>query len=236
MPGDLLRGVLSRYAGSMLLTKFTHSCVRLEKEGHVLVIDPGTFSEVEEALEGAGTVLITHVHADHYDADRLVAALQASPDLAVHGPRQVIEELAPRVEDAARLHAVDADSEFAAGPFTVRTFGGQHALIHPLIPTIQNVGYVVDDVVFHPGDSFVVPHGLTVPTVLVPLHAPWSKMSEVIDFVIATRATRVYQIHDALLSETGFGVVEKQVSHFAGVYGTEYRHLDTRESVELPAA
>ena len=220
----------------MLLTKFTHSCVRLEKDGAVLVIDPGTFSEVEEALAGAGTVLVTHVHADHYDADRLVAALAASPELTVYAPRQVVEELAPRVADTDRLHAVEADGEFTAGPFTVRTYGGQHALIHPLIPTIENVGYVVDGAVFHPGDSFTVPQGLTVPTVLVPLHAPWSKMSEVIDFVIATRATRVHQIHDALLSETGVGVVEKQVSHFAGVYGTEYQHLDPRESVEIVPA
>lgn len=92
----------------MLLTKFTHSCVRLEKDGAVLVIDPGTFSEVEEALAGAGTVLVTHVHADHYDADRLVAALAASPGLTVYAPRQVVEELAPRVADADRLHAVEA--------------------------------------------------------------------------------------------------------------------------------
>ena len=31
----------------MRLTKYTHACVRLEKPGSVLVIDPGTFSEVE---------------------------------------------------------------------------------------------------------------------------------------------------------------------------------------------
>ena len=95
------------------------------------------------------------------------------------------------------------------------------------------MGFVIDDTVFHPGDSFTVPHGLTVPTVLVPLHAPWSKMSEVIDFIIATRATHAYQIHDALLSDIGFGVVEKQVARFATMYGTEYRHLDPRESVSV---
>ncbi|MDO4918600.1 MBL fold metallo-hydrolase [Kocuria sp.] len=219
----------------MLLTKFTHSCVRLEKDGAVLVIDPGTFSEVEEALEGADTVLITHGHPDHVDAERLGAVLTARPELSVHAPGSVVADLAGRAPRPERLHAVTADTTFAAGPFSVRTYGGQHALIHPLIPTVANVGYVVDDALFHPGDSFTVPHGLTVPTVLVPLHAPWSKMAEVIDFVIATRATRVHQIHDALLSDTGFQVVEKQVAHFAGVYGSEYQHLAPRETVEVPA-
>ncbi|HEX2248523.1 MAG TPA: MBL fold metallo-hydrolase, partial [Arthrobacter sp.] len=46
----------------MLLTKFTHSCVRLERDGQVLVLDPGNLSEVDQALDGAGTVLITHEH------------------------------------------------------------------------------------------------------------------------------------------------------------------------------
>ena len=219
----------------MLLTKFTHSCVRLEKEGAVLVIDPGAFSEVEEALVGVDTVLVTHVHPDHCDVERLGAVLRARPEIQVHAPEVVVAALAERAAHPQRLHAVVADSEFTAGPFHVRTYGGQHALIHPLIPTVDNVGYVVDDAVFHPGDSFTVPPGLTVPTVLVPLHAPWSKMAEVIDFVVATRATRVHQIHDALLSEAGFQVVEKQVAHFAGVYGTEYQHLAPRESVELSA-
>ena len=218
----------------MLLTKFTHSCVRLDKDGARLVIDPGTFSEVDEALDGADLVLITHVHPDHYDADRLAAALSARPALEVYAPAAVIDSLAEAAPDAGeRLHAVSADSEFTAGPFRLRTYGGQHALIHPLIPTVANVGFVIDDAVFHPGDSFTVPPGLTVPTVLVPLHAPWSKLSEVIDFIIATRPDRAYQIHDALLSEAGFGVVEKQVSHFAQRYGTEYRHLAPRESVTV---
>ena len=217
----------------MLLTKFSHSCVRLEKDGAVLVIDPGTFSEVEEALDGADTVLVTHVHPDHCDVPRVSAVLESAPELSLHAPAAVVEELSQHVTDASRLHAVTAGTAFEAGPFSVTTHGGQHALIHPLIPTVANVGYVVDDAVFHPGDSFTVPRGVTVPTVLVPLHAPWSKMSEVIDFMIATRATTAFQIHDALLSENGFGVVETQVAHFAGLYGTSYRHLSPRESVEI---
>ena len=218
----------------MLLTKFTHSCVRLEKDGARLVLDPGTFSEVEQALDGADHVLITHVHPDHYDAERLAAALSANPALEVYAPAAVIDSLRETAPDAGeRLHTVEADAEFPVGPFRVRTHGGQHALIHPLIPTIGNVGFVIDDAVFHPGDSFTVPPWLSVPTVLVPLHAPWSKISEVIDFIIATRPERAYQIHDALLSEAGFGVVEKQVSDFSQRYGVEYRHLAPGESVTV---
>ena len=77
----------------MLLTKFSHSCVRLEKDGAVLVVDPGTFSEVEEALDGADTVLVTHVHPDHCDVPRVSAVLESAPELSLHAPAAVVEEL-----------------------------------------------------------------------------------------------------------------------------------------------
>ena len=55
----------------MRLTKYSHSCVRFDNGSDVMVIDPGVFSEIELALEGAQAVLITHEHADHLDATGL---------------------------------------------------------------------------------------------------------------------------------------------------------------------
>ena len=54
----------------MRLTKMGHACVRLEKDGRILVIDPGTLTE-PEALDGAEAVLITHEHFDHVELSRL---------------------------------------------------------------------------------------------------------------------------------------------------------------------
>ncbi|NKX49965.1 MBL fold metallo-hydrolase [Arthrobacter deserti] len=224
----------------MLLTKYTHAWVRLENGGEVLVIDPGSFSEVEEALQGAGTVLVTHEHADHVDLDRLPGILAAAPSLRVYAPAAVAGQLLERMGGAAgtgpaagRVHAVGVGSAFEVPGFRVRTFGGQHALIHPLIPVVANVGYLVNETVYHPGDSFIVPDGLTAPAVLVPIHAPWNKVSEVIDFVTAMRARRAFPIHDGLLNETGRGLVEKHVFNFSARYGTAYERLDPGQSVDL---
>jgi len=73
----------------MQLTKFTHACVRLDDGNRSLVLDPGVFSELESALDGAGGVLITHEHADHIDADRLRAAVRKDPRLRVWAPAGV---------------------------------------------------------------------------------------------------------------------------------------------------
>src|ERR671931_2801139 len=158
----------------MELTKFTHSCVRLDDGARSLVIDPGAFSEVEDALDGASAVLITHEHADHIDIEKVRAAAQRDPSLCIWGPAPVTEALDDLGEQVV---VVGPGESLEAGGFAVRTFGGQHAMIHPLIPVIANVGYLVDGSVYHPGDSFVVPDA-PVHTLLVPTIAPWSKASE----------------------------------------------------------
>jgi len=211
------------------LTKFNHSCVRLEDGSNTLVIDPGSFSTPADALTGADGVLITHEHADHVDVDALLAAAAGHTDLRVWAPASLAGSLAPLGE---RFTAVGVGEEFDAVGFGVSTVGGQHALIHPLVPIVTNVGYVVNELLYHPGDSFIVPPK-PVDTVLVPIHAPWSKVGEVIDFVIATKAKQSFQIHDGLLNAIGLGMVEGMATRFAGVYGSSFSHLDATDSVEL---
>ncbi|HZY75162.1 MAG TPA: MBL fold metallo-hydrolase [Jatrophihabitantaceae bacterium] len=205
----------------MQLTKFTHACVRFDDGDRALVIDPGVFSEVEQALDGVDAVLITHEHADHLDADRLRAAAKANPRLRIWAPSAVTESLADLGEQAV---AVGAGESFDAGGFAVRTFGGQHAVIHPSIPVIANVGYLIENSVYHPGDSFTVPSA-PVATLLVPLNAPWSKAAEVIDFVISVRAPKVHPVHDVLLTDVGRGIVEGHVSRIGAEHGSEYAYL-----------
>ncbi|GAB4099766.1 MBL fold metallo-hydrolase [Sinomonas halotolerans] len=222
----------------MRLTKFTHSCVRVEKEDsgrtRALVIDPGNFSEVEDALAGAEAFLVTHEHADHLDVDRAAAALAQDPGLSAWAPAasaQKLRDAAPGAE--GRITTVEPGDRFRAAGFSVRTFGSQHALIHASIPVVANIGYLLDGEVFHPGDSFTVPPGLEVPTLLAPIHAPWSRVGEVLDFVIAVRARRAVPIHNALLNERGLGIVEGHVARVAAQYGTEYVRLAAGESLEL---
>ena len=222
--------------GAMRITKFTHSCVRVEKHGSVLVLDPGNFSspeEIREALEGAEYLMVTHEHPDHYFREPVHEVLNDHTDIQVYATQSAADELRESVKNPERIHSVQGEEEFDVGPFGIRTFGGQHALIHPLIPTIQNVGFMIDDDVYHPGDSLIVPHHITVKHLLLPIHAPWNKLQEVVDFLASVRPQRAFPIHDGLMAENGHAMLTKHLENFGTKYGSEYVRLRPGDSLNL---
>ena len=212
----------------MELTKFGHACVVLSEGDRRLVIDPGALSDAA-ALEGAGAVLVTHEHFDHFAPDVLRRAMDADPALEVWTNGSVAGQLDGV---GSRVHVVgDGDAVTIAG-FDVTVHGELHAVIHPDLPRIPNVGFLVDGVVFHPGDALTVP-AEPVATLLLPVHAPWSKTAEVIDYVRAVDADQAYAIHDGLLNDTGLGVVATMLGEGGPGTPTPYSRLTPGDSVEL---
>jgi L-ascorbate metabolism protein UlaG (beta-lactamase superfamily) len=197
-----------------------------------LVVDPGTFSDTAAALDGATAILVTHEHPDHIDASAVARALGAISDLQVWCPASVANVL-DGVHGRDRVNVVQPGQEFTAAGFGVQTYGGQHAQIEPSLPIVPNLAYVIEGNVLHPGDSFTVPP-TAVRTLLLPLHAPWSKVAEVLAFLVAVRAAENFAIHDALLSEAGIAGTEAHVHRVAASYGLSYRNLASGESVTLP--
>jgi L-ascorbate metabolism protein UlaG (beta-lactamase superfamily) len=196
------------------MTKYTHACVRFEGDGGVLVVDPGGWSE-PQALAGADAVLITHEHADHFDELRLLGA--GLPVFAPNGANL------GRVE-ATRL---EPDQELEIAGFRVRTVGGRHAETYGGKPDVPNLGYLIDDAVYVPGDALARP-GRPVETLFVPAAAPWLKTAEAIEFVAAIRPRRAFAIHDGMLSDRGL----PSLAIIGRETGIDYRRLTPPETVE----
>jgi L-ascorbate metabolism protein UlaG (beta-lactamase superfamily) len=212
----------------MELTKHGHACVVLSEDDRRVVIDPGAFTD-PAALDGASAVLVTHEHFDHFSPDVLRAAMDADPGLEVWTNRSVAGQLEGL---GSRVHVVgDGDAVTVAG-FDVTVHGELHAVIHPDLPRIPNVGFLVGGLVFHPGDALTVPEE-PVSTLLLPVHAPWSKVSEVIDYVRAVHADQAFAVHDGLLNDTGLGVVGGMLGERGPGTPTPYSRLAPGDSVDL---
>ncbi|NLU65982.1 MBL fold metallo-hydrolase [Streptomyces sp. HNM0574] len=203
----------------MDLIKKGHSCVRLEKDGRALVVDPGNFTEADAAV-GADAILVTHEHPDHFDEGRLRSAMEANPAARIW----TLPSVAERISTAfpGRVTTVREGDAFEAAGFDVQVQGQLHAVIHPDIPQIGNVGYVIGDgahTVFHPGDALTVPDtgGETLGTLLLPVHAPWNKISEVIDYVREVAPRQALDIHDGLLQDRARPIYDRQIGDLGGV-------------------
>src|SRR5579863_7002578 len=192
----------------MRFTKLGHSCVRLEKDGAVLVVDPGSFSDAAAALDGAGAVLVTHEHPDHLDADAIRAALSTDPDLTLWANQSICAQFG---DFGDRVREVRHGDALEVAGFGVHVYGVDHALIHQDIPLVVNTGFLVDSEVFHPGDSFTVPED-PVHTLLLPISAPWLKAGDMIDYFRAVAPARGYAIHDAILNDAGLALFSRMLS------------------------
>lgn len=213
----------------MKLTKLGHACVRLEKDGRTLVIDPGGLTPEADALAGADAVLITHEHFDHFDGDRIRKAMAGNPDLTAYASRTVAAGLA---DLGGRVRATGHGDALTVAGFEIFVYGEEHEILDPDVPPIPNTGFLVDGEVFHPGDALTVPDE-PVRTLCLPGNAPWLKAAEMYSYVKAVAPERAFVIHDGLLNNAGITVMENHVANAGRKAGKDFRRLAPGESVTL---
>lgn len=207
----------------LTVTFWGQSAVRLERDGHRIAIDPGDLSDAR-VLEAADTVLVTHEHQDHVDVPLLAAHLAARPSAQAWGTRVVLERLAAEGVASDQLHLAMPGSTFDAAGFSISVIGGEHAVIHPAFPPVDNVGYIVDGAVLHPGDSFAEPPSdAAVKLLLLPVWGPWLKFSETADYFQTVAPEVVTPIHDEMVTAAGREFTDFLMSQVGE--GAEYRRL-----------
>ena len=212
----------------MRITKQEHACLILESSGKTLVIDPGIFTTALVGLTDVVAVVITHEHGDHWTADQLTRILKRNPDAKLYGP----EGVALAATDFDIIIVKDGDT-INAEPFSLRFFGEKHAVIHSSIPIVDNVGVLVNDALYYPGDSFTVPEGVEVDVLAAPVGAPWLKIGEAIDFVLAVRPRRAFATHEMVLSTAGKAIGGERLKWAVEQGGGEYVALEPGDTLDL---
>lgn len=172
----------------MKITKYTHSCLLVEEQDTRILIDPGTYSTDPGLLRSSELpdidyVLITHIHADHLDAEWLQDALSKL------GPARVIGN--PSV--ARELEKVGIEASGELPEYVVK-----HEWTHEELPfgleAPPNWGFTLFDQLTHPGDC--LHFDSTARVLALPMQAPFAHLKQATDYAVKMRPEVVIPIHD----------------------------------------
>jgi Predicted Zn-dependent hydrolases of the beta-lactamase fold len=212
----------------MRLTKLEHAALILEESGKKLFVDPGSFTTPITDAANAVAVVITHEHADHWTPEQLRRIVTMNEGVPIYAPEGVAN--AASDFDITVVHAGDT---IEAGPFTLSFFGGKHAVIHSSIPVVDNLGVLINDRLFYAGDSFTVPEGVEVDVLAVPASAPWLKIGEVIDYVLAVKPKRSFPTHEMVNSFGGNQMANTRIGWATEQNGGEFFPLAPGDTLDI---
>jgi L-ascorbate metabolism protein UlaG (beta-lactamase superfamily) len=204
----------------MKLTKYEHACFTVEKDGKLLVVDPGGWTNDLAAPENVVGIVVTHEHADHFDVNALGALIGHNPEAQIFAHESITRQIA----EALPSTAVVSGEGIEVGPFKLEFYGGEHALIHPDIPPAINLAVMINGKIYHPGDSFTNPDR-AVEVLALPVSAPWMKMSEALDFMMEIKPLIAFPTHDAILSDSGKSLADNLSGMFAEKANVSYQRL-----------
>jgi L-ascorbate metabolism protein UlaG (beta-lactamase superfamily) len=211
----------------MKLTKFEHACLLLEITEERLIVDPGSFTMPLGDFGDVVAVVITHEHGDHATDDQLQRIVERNPDVQIFGPAGAKAAM----KDFTITETHDGDKA-TVGPFELEFVGEKHAMIHKSVPQIDNVGVIVNDLLFYPGDAFTKPPR-DVDTLAAPSAAPWLKIAEVMDYITEVRPKRVFPVHEMMLSVAGKTMTNNRIKDATEIVGGEFFVLEPGESLDL---
>jgi L-ascorbate metabolism protein UlaG (beta-lactamase superfamily) len=180
----------------MELTKYGHACFLIEHQEARILIDPGVYSHGFETLSELTAILITHQHADHIDVKRLQALLHTNDAATLYADEGTIAVLAESGITATMVHPGD---HINVGT-QVDIYGRNHAAVHDDMSVVSNVGYLIGERFFHPGDSFTIPD-VDIEILGLPTAAPWLKASESIDYMRAITPHIAVPIHESIVKD-----------------------------------
>jgi len=136
----------------MKIYKYLHSCLVFELDGYKILFDPGNFTFAEgfvkpEDFADVQSIVITHVHPDHYYPENIKKILAINPV-----PVYANDEVSKALTAEGINHRVWQDGVHYLGPFKLQAITAAHELIlnNPL-PLMT--AFIINDKVLHPVDS-----------------------------------------------------------------------------------
>lgn len=181
----------------MKITKYLHSCLVFELDGHKLLFDPGKFSFAEcevtpQMFADVDSIIITHIHPDHLDIENLNKIVELSK-----APIYTNMEVGTALQKAGLHYSLIEDGIYYIGPFKLEAISVQH---EPLLdnPIPQMTGFIINDKVLHPVDSMEdkLHQYKGIELLIMITMAPFANELRIAGFADAIKPKQILPVHD----------------------------------------
>lgn len=210
----------------MRITKYEHACLDIQHNDTRIVIDPGVFTKSLTNSGNIDAVIITHIHGDHFDPSIINQIIEENPGLKIWTTNEVAKELGDKATLARPQNAEKI------GEISLEFFGENHAEIDPKTPIVQNIGVLVNNTLYYPGDSFTeCPKPFEI--LAVPASAPWLRVGQTIPLIENSQCKQIFPTHNALLSDIGHSTTNSWLRKFSERDNKEFKYLKPGDSIEV---
>ncbi|MBI2583897.1 MAG: MBL fold metallo-hydrolase [Candidatus Aenigmarchaeota archaeon] len=183
----------------MKITKIYHSCILLEENDAKILIDPGhwVFEHTDAKpsdFSDVNAVLITHEHPDHFYPEAL-------DEIRSSGARIITNKsLAPKIrEKGMKADMLNPGEVTDVSGISVKAADCPHGILP--VPVPENVGFVIQDKIFHPGDCTTI-RGIQCDILITPCAAPWMRTIEGVKFAKSVRPKIAIPVHEGFMRDS----------------------------------
>lgn len=215
----------------MTIKKYLHSCLLVEDHNRRLLIDPGAFSFGQQLVtpEDIGPVdaaLFTHKHMDHFYPEALKKFQQVKP-IKIVAHQEVCDLLK---QEGLLTEAIKAGETKEVEGFIIQAFEAPHETIPA--PSPANLAFLINQTLFHPGDSLKV-KDIKCRVLALPIAGPPFRLIDSLEYAKELKPEVVIPVHDFVIKDSLLEKSHGLCSEFLKKAGIVCQSLKLGEKLEI---
>lgn len=209
----------------MKITKYHHSCLVVEDQGKVVLVDPGNYSYDSNSLEISklkqlDAIVITHEHMDHMYTPWIKEILEKFPNTPIY-----------TTSSAKKLLEQE-------GIQNVYTEGNEYISFQP-VPhekiwfgqPVENIMATLFGKFATVGDSLTVD---TSPEILaLPITAPWGHATWAVEIALKLKPKVIIPIHDWQWKDEVRKGMYQRLKEFFAEHNIDFKVVEAGETIEI---
>lgn len=203
----------------MKISKHIHSCLLIEEQNTSILIDPGSYTYEEKAidvnsLKKLDYLLVTHEHQDHIYVPLIKEIVRKLPNIEI-----ISNESVKKILESEGLDVSTQNNEF----ITISQV--RHEKLPFATKAPQNSLFTIFNRLTHPGDS--LSFNKTSEILALPIQAPWTSLTAAIEKAVDIKPKVIIPIHDWHWKDIARKNFYKRAKEYLKQFNIDFKGLET---------